>query len=404
MRPLFIQWGGGNIGRSFIGQVFATSGYHVLFIDIDRRLVEALNSQKMYTVESVSSQGVEKILVEHVSAVPATDQEAINDAVIRAELMGVSVGRRAWPLIAPSLAQSVLKRYETSPSNPLDIILAENIHGARQYVSSLLKTYLPGNFPLDTYVGLVETSIGKMVPLQDADDSLTLRAEPYNELIVNREAFHGIPAVKGLSPVHPIEAYVDRKLFIHNLGHAVTAYLGYHKHPEETYIAKVLDDDELYGQVRETMLEAAEVLIHTYPAVFSYASLSEHIDDLLYRFQNPVLKDTVYRVGRDLKRKLRFDDRLMGVIIHAQKHGLTWKRVGTAYLAAITFDAVGPAGECLESDRIFIESTRGNSLTEKLLVASDWEHSGYDASLFEQIAGGFLALERDSQVLAHRST
>jgi mannitol-1-phosphate 5-dehydrogenase len=38
-----LQFGAGNIGRSFIGQLFSRSGYEVVFIDINKKLVKELN-------------------------------------------------------------------------------------------------------------------------------------------------------------------------------------------------------------------------------------------------------------------------------------------------------------------------------------------------------------------------
>ena len=36
-----------------------------------------------------------------------------------------------------------------------------------------------------------------------------------------------IPPIPGLDPKQHMAAYVDRKSFIHNLGHAASAYLAY---------------------------------------------------------------------------------------------------------------------------------------------------------------------------------
>ena len=35
----FVQFGAGNIGRSFIGRLFAEAGYKVIFVDVDRELI-----------------------------------------------------------------------------------------------------------------------------------------------------------------------------------------------------------------------------------------------------------------------------------------------------------------------------------------------------------------------------
>jgi mannitol-1-phosphate 5-dehydrogenase len=43
-----VQFGTGNIGRSFIGQLFSRSGYEVVFIDINKELVKELHKKRAY--------------------------------------------------------------------------------------------------------------------------------------------------------------------------------------------------------------------------------------------------------------------------------------------------------------------------------------------------------------------
>jgi len=38
IKKRIIQFGAGNIGRSFIGQLFSRSGYEVVFVDINKKL------------------------------------------------------------------------------------------------------------------------------------------------------------------------------------------------------------------------------------------------------------------------------------------------------------------------------------------------------------------------------
>jgi len=75
---------------------------------------------------------------------------------------------------------------------------------------------------------------------------------------------------------------------------------------------------DVYKQVRETVLQAAVILLKKYPDEFTLESLTDHIDDLLTRFQNKALGDTLFRVGSDLKRKLGPEDRITGAIKIAQ--------------------------------------------------------------------------------------
>lgn len=387
MNPLFVQWGGGNIGRSFIGQVFSLSGYRVTFIDINKDLITSLNQAGEYVVKAVNGDSVTDILVKNVSAIDAADQELVNEAIKECSLMGVSVGRNVWPHIASSLAKAIAHRYKEKPHAPLDIILAENIHNASSFVSSLLTPDLPIDFPLHEYVGLIETSIGKMVPIQESTNLLELKAEPYNELIVDKDGFKNpIPEVTPLHPVSPIEAYVDRKLFIHNLGHATAAYLGYQKDPSLSLIAEVMEDESVTSSVRSAMLQSSEVLIALYQDVFTQKDLTSHIDDLINRFGNKALGDTVYRVGRDLKRKLRFDDRLMGIIIEAEKMNKPWDCIGKGYLAALSFRATDSSNKMFESDKNVLLNLEDLPLRDKIYKISGWKESNLSKELFERIA------------------
>jgi mannitol-1-phosphate 5-dehydrogenase len=52
-----------------------------------------------------------------------------------------------------------------------------------------------------------------------------------------------------------------------------------------------------------------------YPGEFRPEQLTDHIDDLLRRFENRALGDTVFRVGCDLKCKLHKNDRIMSPLI-----------------------------------------------------------------------------------------
>ncbi|NCB02839.1 MAG: hypothetical protein EOM67_11825, partial [Spirochaetia bacterium] len=205
-----------------------------------------------------------------------------------------------------------------------------------------------------------------------------------------------LPEVKDLHPVTPIEAYVDRKLFIHNLGHATTSYVGFSKHPTSPLIATVLEDKEVLTLVREAMVESSEVLLELYPTVFTNNDLLEHIDDLLRRFQNLALGDTLYRVGRDLKRKLRYDDRLMGIIIEAIKVNKGWTHIGKAYLCALSFYATDEHNKMLESDELLLKSIEGLSLKEKLYKVSGWKESDLSIELFNSIYEKFEEIEKDS--------
>lgn len=355
-----VQFGAGNIGRSFIGQLFARNGYEVVFVDVSAPLVEALNERREYRIV-IKRNGVsdEELVVQNVRAIDGREHASVADAVAGADYVATSVGLGALPDIIPVLARGIELRALRSPNRLLDVIIAENIRDGAPYFRESLGRHLPQGFPLADHIGLVETSIGRMVPLMRkedlAADPLLLFAEEYNELIVDKHGFRGpLPQIPTLNPVENIRAYVDRKLFIHNLGHAATAYFGFSQSPDSRFIWQALELPGVAVRVRSAMGESAAALALEYPHDLKPGALTAHIDDLLVRFANRALGDTVYRVGRDLYRKLAHDDRLIGAALLAARHGLPCDTIADAIRAAVGFRAADEEGKLYPRDADFI--------------------------------------------------
>lgn len=349
-------FGAGKIGRSFIGQLFSRSGYEVIFSDVDVRLVENINVKKAYPL-IIKGEKEERILIRNVRAINGRSEDEVIQAIESCSLVATSVGKNAIDTIIPILAKGILKRYKADTKGTLDIIITENMKDAAEYVREGLRINMPSNFPFHR-IGLIETSIDKMVPVipeQELEkDPLIVFAEPYNELIIDKKAFKGeIPDIEGLALKEHIKAWVDRKSYIHNLGLATAAYFGYYKHPDNKYIYEVLEDREVYDFVRNAMLQSASVLEKLYPKDFTRDDLIVYVDDLLRRFQNKSLKDTVFRVGKDRIRKLGPDDRFVGIIRLAMKTSLEYDQVLRAMVYSFHFQATYENGVKSAADILF---------------------------------------------------
>jgi len=304
-----VMYGAGNIGRGFIGQLLFESGYQTTFIDINDELVTAINERKSYPLRILSDDFCEDLVIENISAVNGNDFAKVAQAVEQADLMATAVGANVLAYIAKPVAAGLRQRNE----RPLDILLCENLKGVSKYFRALLQEEFE-------YVGLVETSIGRMVPLQtpelQAGDPLRICVEAYADLPADKDAFRaGIPELKGLMPYSPFSFYVERKLYIHNMGHAVASYcgdnLGY------SYIWQAIQDPIVRDTVKKAMMSSADALAFCYQT--DRLELYAHVEDLLLRFANKKLGDTVYRVGRDLRRKLATEDRMVGALRLCQK-------------------------------------------------------------------------------------
>ncbi len=355
-----VLFGAGKIGRSFIGQIFNRSGYEVVFVDINGRLIDLINEKKQYRIVIKSNKGNEIIPITHVRGIRLDDSETLIEELTDAPLIALSVGQQGLPAALPFIARSLLKRQKKYGHWPLDIIIAENMRNADQFIAGELAKLLPTDFPLNDLVGLVESSIGKMVPMMSVkdlkEDPLQVFAEPYNSLIVAKNGFKNrVPEVDFLAPKENIKAWVDRKLFIHNLGHATAAYLGFQKNPKWVYLYEALADRKIFLATRETMLQSAEILMALYPGEFTFSQLEAHIDDLLERFQNKALGDTIFRVGCDLYRKLGPEDRLSGPVHAALKHRKPYDRIMMVIEAAMNFKATDENGGYFHLDELFFE-------------------------------------------------
>ena len=338
-----IMYGGGNIGRGFIGKVFADSGYEVVFLDIMQSLIDEMNRRGEYNVRIVSNAETVDTTVKPVRAVNASTEQAI-DEIVTCDIMATAVGVNILPKIAPVIARGVVARMEKS-GKPLDIILCENQLEAEILMRGWIYECLTDAQKAwaDQNLGLIEASIGRMVPPltpeMRAQDPLLICVEPYCELPVDKDAFKGeIPDLVGLIPYSPFEFYIKRKLFLHNGGHAVCAYLGNLKGYD--YIWEAIGDPEIYEAAKEAMNVSAQALIRKFGEGIR-ENVENNVVDLLFRFQNRALKDTVSRVGADPVRKLRRNDRIVGAALFAMEQGIDPAPVIKGIVAGLKFDREG---------------------------------------------------------------
>ncbi|MCK5737263.1 MAG: mannitol-1-phosphate 5-dehydrogenase, partial [Spirochaetaceae bacterium] len=272
------------------------------------------------------------------------------------EICVTCVGAGALPIVLKSIAGAVVERKRS-----LDIILAENLKGAAELAKGVFEEAGIDASGKNRRIGIIETSIGKMVPIMpgevSAADPLLSWAEPFNTLIVDRDGFTGtVPEIPDFMAVSPIAPWVARKLYIHNFGHAAAAYIGHAHQPDAVYIWEVLENDFVAVEVGKAMRISGEALRREYPEVFSADEIEAHVTDLISRFRNQALGDTVYRVGRDLPRKLQRRDRVVGALELVRKHNLDTHAALEVFSSALDFLAPGPSGSVDEKDAELIKS------------------------------------------------
>jgi len=330
-----IQFGAGNIGRGFIGAVLAKSGCELVFADVVQELIDQINSRGEYTVH-VSDVNSYDFDVTGVRAVNS-GSEAIVDEIATADIVTTAVGLRILKFVAPSIAKGIQARMKAGNRNWLNVIACENGLKASGQLKELTYSHLDDNAKAwaDKYVGWTDAAVDRIVPPVRCEIPLDVAVEEWLEWDVERAAFAGpVPQIEGMTVVDNMLAYVERKLFTLNTGHATAAYLGKLKGIET--IGECVADPQIKAAVKAAMQQSGEGLIAKFG--FDHDAHYAYIEKILARFSNPFLKDECNRVGREPIRKLAPNDRLILPMLTAKKYGLPYDNLIVSIAAALHFN------------------------------------------------------------------
>lgn len=363
-----VMYGAGKIGRGFLGELFCSSGYETIFIDVDQELVSELNREKRYPITYTDNKGNCDVWVTNIRAVDGQDTSAVAREIASCHILATAVGAGVLKHIAASLARGIEQRVQNVDADPLNIIICENLIDGASTLKKLIAAELKiDSAVLDTKVGFVEASVGRMVPVMDEEkkNGIPLRVcvEPYRVMPVDRDGFCGnIPEIEGMKAYSDFDFYIQRKLYIHNMGHSLIAYLG--DLAGYTYIWQALENEAVRRIVREAMLASAQALSKAHHVPF--CEIESYVADLLARFSNRALGDTVARVGRDLDRKLSAADRMAGAVRLCREQGVSCLPIMISIAAALRFSDSQPG------------------TTAKLLAANDPERILSEISKLDQ--------------------
>ena len=306
-----IQFGAGNIGRGFIGALLSKSGYHVVFADVNEEIISKINEDKCYTIHIMDVECKDE-KVENISGVISTSDEILEE-IRTSDIITTAVGPVVLPRIASTIANGIKLRKITGVTSYLNIVACENAIKASSQLEEEVKKYL------NEYVGFPNCSVDRIVPPVKSENILDVVVENFYEWNVEEKAFKGeIPKIYGMNLADNLMAYIERKLFTLNTGHAITAYFGYLK--GYNTVDESIKDEVIHDLVKKAMIESGQGLIAKYN--FDKEEHFKYIDKIIGRFKNPYLKDDVARVGREPLRKLNENDRLIKPLMTAKSFNL----------------------------------------------------------------------------------
>ncbi len=333
-----VHFGAGNIGRGFIGLLLSKAGYHVTFVDVAAPLVDDINALGKYNVQIFGRD--DKIQVDNVSAINSnTNLDDLLNAIVEADIVTTAIGPNILKFIAPNIAKGLTKRVESNQT-PLNIIACENMVGG----STVLKNFVYENLSdevkpkIDKLIGFPDAAVDRIVPAQHNEEKLLVKVEEFSEWDVDSKGFVGErPQIDGMTIVDNLNAYIERKLFTVNTGHASIAYLAYQKGIND--ISAAMRDENIVEMARRVWKETGELLIEKYG--FDPEVHGKYVKTAENRFSNPYLSDEVTRVARGPKRKLSPKDRLVSPATQLLERGKIPEALATVIAAAFKFDFDG---------------------------------------------------------------
>ncbi|PMQ01106.1 MAG: mannitol-1-phosphate 5-dehydrogenase [Dictyoglomus sp. NZ13-RE01] len=337
-----LQFGAGNIGRGFIGDLLHRSGYKIVFVDSNKELVNMLRERGNYPLKLFDVDGSSKdLIIDNILSFTLEDEEEISNYISKADLIFTAVGVKNLPAIAHYISMGLKKRFKEN-RDYLNIFLCENLSSAPEILKNKVLEYLNNDEKkyVEDKVGFVGTTIGRMVAGSGKrygfEDPLLIVAESYDVIPFSLKDIKGkIPNIYGLKPSKDFDFEIKKKLFIHNLGHAVIAYFGYLKN--YTYIHEAIKDVDIKNIYDQAIKEVTLAIFSKYKGL-DREEFENYISNLEERFKNPLLMDPISRVGRDPIRKLGPEDRIIGSAKFCLSQGIFPENIALTCSAVLLYD------------------------------------------------------------------
>jgi mannitol-1-phosphate 5-dehydrogenase len=254
------------------------------------------------------------------------------------------------------LAEALRRRAATQP--PLIVFCAENHRAAARLLQDAVRDALPRAEValVASRARFVDTVIGKMSgviddPAEIASHGLAtitpdlpqaFLVESFDRILISRvdpeggvgAPQPGIPVLREVDDLAPFEA---AKLLGHNATHALAGFIG-----TLLGVDRVADLQAVPGAMaflrRAFVDESGRTLRGRFEGsdpLFTADGYAAFADDLLERMVNPHLADTVERAARDPRRKLGWDDRLVGLMRLALADGIPTPRYAMGVAAGL---------------------------------------------------------------------
>ena len=313
--------GAGMTGRGHIAQLVHESGWKITFVERDPELVKILKD-KTYTVRLISK-NTRDVVISGYDIFSLDSKPDIYKAIAEADLVITSVLPNNLSSVAPILAECLrfrlLQKNAVPKKMPLNVVAAENMNNGSSALWLLTSNYLSFDEKQEfgRSFGFPNSMIARVVPR--SSDPLLILTEDYNEWTADKLSRVGNPPpLDGLEWVDNQEARLKRKLYIHNTGHGVCAYLGVLRGYK--FIHESARDQWIMSYTKAATAESGDAVAREFG--FDTQQINNYAQSLIDRLPLDALPDSIDRVVREPIRKLGAKDRFLGPLSLCEKYDL----------------------------------------------------------------------------------
>ena len=358
-KHVFTGFGFGPIQSGlFVKEAFTSGNFErIVVAEIDERLVDAVRANNgSYYVNIAKSGGIETLRINNIELLnpnAANDRKKLSDVLSQSTEIVTSLPsvnfydsggqNSAASLIAQGLKNSKAAAtiiYTTENNNHaaeiLEGIAAEKTSGASSHRMQFLNTVI-GKMSrvVSDKAEIEELDLKPITPTIDR----AFLVEEFNKILVTRSRISDFkPGIEVFIEKDDLLPFEEAKLYGHNAVHALLAYLGAVRGHKQMTLLK--NDGRIMKIAGDAFLrESGAALIKKYSNLgddlFTESGYRHYAEDLLERMTNPFLADTIERAGRDVLRKLAYNDRIFGTMALALEYGIEPKNMAAGAMAGL---------------------------------------------------------------------
>ncbi|MEI8062468.1 MAG: hypothetical protein WCH84_00220 [Verrucomicrobiota bacterium] len=353
----FVGFGFGAIqGGLFLYEAFRSGNFDRLVVaEVLPDVVAALrHSGGRYRVNVATPAGLE---VHEITGIEALNPKDPTDRIALLAALG-EASEICTALPSVDFFSSVAPLLAEGLRSPAIIYTAENNNHAAELLEAAVRKLQPSlsvnHQFLNTVIGKmsgVVTATGSLVAITD-DLPRAFLVEEFNRILITQISVPGFRrGIEVFAEKPDLLPFEEAKLYGHNAVHALLGYLANQRGYQ--FMSDLAGDAELMQLGREAFLvESGPALIARrggLDPLFTPAGYQAYAEDLLRRMTNPWLSDAVVRIIRDPRRKLSWQDRLIGTMRLALDAGIQPVRFAKGARAAVAVLAQEAPGTSLDS-------------------------------------------------------